>query len=91
YSPFGWGFPGWHIECSAMARSYLGDTIDLHAGGEDNIFPHHECEIAQSESLSGKPFSTHWIHTRWLQVEGEKMSKSLGNFYTVRDFVDGQG
>jgi len=74
-----------------MARAYLGDTIDLHAGGEDNIFPHHECEIAQSESLTGKPFSNHWIHTRWLQVEGEKMAKSTGNFYTVRDLVVGKG
>ncbi len=91
YSPFGWGFPGWHIECSVMARAYLGDTIDLHAGGEDNIFPHHECEIAQSESMTGKPFANHWIHTRWLQVEGEKMAKSTGNFYTVRDLVDVKG
>lgn len=85
YSPWGWGFPGWHIECSVMSMSYLGETLDLHAGGEDLIFPHHECEIAQSESLSGKPFATHWVHTRFLQVEGEKMSKSLGNFFTVRD------
>lgn len=88
FSPFGWGFPGWHIECSVMAREYLGDTIDLHSGGEDNIFPHHECEIAQSESLTGKPFSNHWIHTRFLQVNGEKMSKSLGNFYTVRGLLE---
>jgi cysteinyl-tRNA synthetase len=87
YSPYGWGFPGWHIECSAMAREYLGDTIDLHAGGEDNMFPHHECEIAQSEALTGKPFCTHWVHTRFLQVNGEKMAKSLGNFYTVRDLI----
>lgn len=88
YSPWGWGFPGWHIECSAMARAYLGDTIDLHSGGEDNAFPHHECEIAQSESFTGKPFATHWFHVRFLQVEGEKMAKSSGNFYTVRDLVD---
>ncbi len=87
YSPWGWGFPGWHIECSAMAMAYLGDEIDLHAGGEDLIFPHHECEIAQSESLTGKPFAKYWVHTRFLQVEGEKMSKSLGNFFTVRDLV----
>lgn len=87
YSPFGWGFPGWHIECSVMAREYLGDTIDLHSGGEDNMFPHHECEIAQSEALTGKPFCTHWVHTRFLQVNGEKMAKSAGNFYTVRDLV----
>jgi cysteinyl-tRNA synthetase len=83
YSPFGWGFPGWHIECSAMARRYLGDTLDLHSGGEDNIFPHHECEIAQSESLTGKPFCNHWVHTRFLQVNGKKMAKSAGNFHTV--------
>lgn len=87
FSPFGWGFPGWHIECSVMARAYLGDTIDLHSGGEDNIFPHHECEIAQSESLTGKKFSQHWLHTRFLLVDGEKMSKRKGNFYTVRDLL----
>ena len=87
FSPWGWGFPGWHIECSVMAMSYLGEEIDLHAGGEDLIFPHHECEIAQSESLTGKPFATIWAHTRFLQVEGEKMSKRLGNFFTVRDLV----
>ncbi len=91
YSPYGWGFPGWHIECSVMARAYLGDTLDLHSGGEDNIFPHHECEIAQSESLTGKPFSNHWVHTRFLQVNGAKMSKSAGNFYTVRGLVDEKG
>lgn len=90
FSPYGWGFPGWHIECSVMARRYLGDTVDLHSGGEDNIFPHHECEIAQSESLTGKPLSNHWLHTRFLQVNSEKMSKRFGNFYTVRDLV-GQG
>lgn len=91
YSPWDWGFPGWHIECSAMARKYLGDTLDLHAGGEDNRFPHHECEIAQSEGLTGKPFSNHWIHTAFLQVEGEKMSKRLGNLYTVGELVDDRG
>lgn len=91
FSPWGWGFPGWHIECSVMAMQYLGETIDLHAGGEDLVFPHHECEIAQSECLTGKPFANHWVHTRFLQVDGEKMSKSLGNFYTVRDLVDGKG
>ncbi len=90
-SPWGWGFPGWHIECSAMARAYLGDTIDLHSGGEDNIFPHHECEIAQTEAVTGKPFSRHWLHTRFLLVEGQKMSKSTGNFYTVRDLIQGKG
>lgn len=87
FSPYGWGFPGWHLECSVMARAYLGDTIDLHGGGEDLIFPHHECEIAQSEVLTGKPFCNHWVHTRFLLVNGEKMSKSSGNFYTVRDLV----
>lgn len=88
FSPYGWGFPGWHIECSVMARAYLGDTIDLHSGGEDNKFPHHECEIAQSEALTGKPFCEHWTHTAFLQVNGQKMSKSLGNFYYVRQLVD---
>lgn len=90
HSPYGWGFPGWHIECSVMARAYLGDTIDLHSGGEDNIFPHHECEIAQSESLTGKTFAKHWLHTRFLQVEGSKMSKRDGTFFTVRDLVEGR-
>lgn len=87
HSPWGWGFPGWHIECSVMAMEYLGESIDLHAGGEDLIFPHHECEIAQSESLTERPFARYWAHTRFLQVEGEKMSKSAGNFYTVRDLI----
>jgi len=87
YSPFGRGFPGWHIECSVMAERYLGETIDIHAGGEDLIFPHHECEIAQAESLGNEPFARLWMHTRFLQVEGEKMSKSKGNFYTVRDLI----
>ncbi len=90
FSPWGWGFPGWHIECSVMAMRYLGETLDLHAGGEDLRFPHHECEIAQSEALTGKPFSKLWIHTRFLQVEGEKMAKSKGNFFTVRDLVEGK-
>jgi cysteinyl-tRNA synthetase len=88
FSPWGWGFPGWHIECSVMARQYLGDTIDLHGGGEDLKFPHHECEIAQSESVTHKPFCNHWIHVTFLQVDGEKMSKSKGNFYTVRELVE---
>jgi cysteinyl-tRNA synthetase len=87
YSPFDWGFPGWHLECSVMAMAYLGETIDLHGGGEDLIFPHHECEIAQSEALTGKPFCNHWVHSRFLQVNGQKMSKSLGNFYTGRDLL----
>jgi cysteinyl-tRNA synthetase len=81
------GRPGWHIECSVMAMEELGDTFDLHAGGEDLIFPHHENEIAQSEALSGKPFARFWFHVRFLLVEGEKMSKSLGNFFTLRDLV----
>lgn len=80
YSPWGWGFPGWHLECSVMAMQYLGESFDLHAGGEDLIFPHHECEIAQAESLTNQPFAKHWIHTRFLRVEGKKMSKSEGNY-----------
>src|SRR4029077_6494953 len=83
----GSGRPGWHIECSVMAMEELGETFDLHAGGEDLIFPHHENEIAQSEALTGKPFAHFWFHVRFLLVEGEKMSKSLGNFYTLRDLV----
>ena len=81
------GRPGWHIECSTMAMKYLGESFDLHAGGEDLMFPHHENEIAQSESLTGKTFARHWMHVRFLLVEGQKMSKSLGNFYTLRDLV----
>lgn len=91
HSPWGKGFPGWHIECSVMAMEYLGETLDLHAGGEDLVFPHHECEIAQSEALTGKRFANHWVHTRFLLVDGEKMSKRLGNFYTARDLVDEKG
>jgi cysteinyl-tRNA synthetase len=81
------GRPGWHIECSLMSMKYLGETFDIHAGGEDLIFPHHENEIAQSEAKTGKPFVHVWVHSRFLLVEGEKMSKKLGNFYTVRDLV----
>src|SRR5215472_221974 len=81
------GRPGWHIECSVMAIKYLGDTLDLHAGGVDLIFPHHENEIAQSESLTGKPFARFWLHSEFLMVEGQKMSKSLGNYFTLRDVV----
>jgi len=85
-SPFGRGFPGWHIECSAMSRALLGEgTLDIHTGGEDNVFPHHECEIAQSEGAFGVPFVKYWVHTRFLQVDGGKMSKSLGNLYTLDD------
>jgi len=81
------GRPGWHIECSTMSMKYLGESFDIHCGGEDLIFPHHENELAQSESLTGKRFAQFWMHARFLLVEGEKMSKSLGNFYTVRDLV----
>ena len=81
------GRPGWHIECSVMAIKYLGETLDIHAGGVDLVFPHHENEIAQSESLTGKPFARFWLHAEFLLVEGQKMSKSLGNFYTLRDLV----
>ncbi|MDJ0652097.1 MAG: cysteine--tRNA ligase [Simkaniaceae bacterium] len=86
-SPFGKGRPGWHIECSAMATHHLGETIDFHIGGVDNIFPHHENEIAQSEGCSGKRFVRHWMHAQHLIVDGKKMSKSLGNFYTLRDLL----
>lgn len=84
-SPWGEGRPGWHIECSVMSRRYLGETIDIHAGGQDLQFPHHENEIAQSESCSGKTFAKYWMHNGYINVDGEKMSKSLGNFFTVRE------
>ncbi|MFA6119284.1 MAG: cysteine--tRNA ligase [Parachlamydiales bacterium] len=86
-SPFGKGRPGWHIECSAMSIKLLGETLDIHCGGVDNMFPHHENEIAQSESFTGKPFVFHWAHCEHLIVDGKKMSKSLGNFYTLRDLL----
>ncbi len=86
-TPLGTGRPGWHIECSAMAIKYLGDSFDLHAGGEDLMFPHHENEIAQSEAATHAPFARHWFHVRFLLVEGKKMSKSEGNFYTLRDLL----
>ena len=86
-TPIGRGRPGWHIECSAMAMEYLGESFDLHAGGEDLIFPHHENEIAQSESVTHKCFARHWMHVRFLLVDGRKMSKSEGNFYTLRDLL----
>jgi cysteinyl-tRNA synthetase len=86
-TPIGPGRPGWHLECSVMSMEELGESFDLHAGGEDLVFPHHENEIAQSESLTGKTFARFWFHVRFLLVEGEKMSKSLGNFYTLRDLV----
>lgn len=84
-SPWGMGRPGWHIECSAMANKYLGETIDLHSGGQDLIFPHHENEIAQSECANQKPFSHYWMHNGYININNQKMSKSLGNFFTVRD------
>ena len=83
----GRGRPGWHLECSAMAMEFLGESFDLHAGGEDLMFPHHENEIAQSESVTHKPFARHWMHVRFLLVDGRKMSKSEGNFYTLRDLL----
>jgi cysteinyl-tRNA synthetase len=85
--PWGWGFPGWHIECTAMSTKYLGETFDIHGGGVDNIFPHNECEIAQSEAATGKPFANYWLLTGSLTVDGVKMSKSLGNFVTIRDLL----
>ncbi len=87
-SPMGAGRPGWHIECSVMSMKYLGETIDIHTGGIDLAFPHHENEIAQSEALTGKPFVRYWLHAEHLMVEGQKMSKSLGNFYTLRDILE---
>lgn len=84
-SPWGLGFPGWHIECSAMSMKYLGETFDIHGGGIDNLFPHHECEIAQSECATGKPFSKYWIHNNLVTVNGQKMSKSLGNVTLLKD------
>jgi cysteinyl-tRNA synthetase len=86
-SPWGKGNPGWHIECSAMSMKYLGETFDLHSGGEDHLFPHHECEIAQSEAATGKPFVRHWMHVRFLRVDSERMAKSKGGFFTLDDLV----
>ncbi|MFP4698122.1 MAG: cysteine--tRNA ligase [Eubacteriales bacterium] len=86
-SPWGEGRPGWHIECSVMAKNYLGDEIDIHAGGEDLVFPHHENEIAQSEAANGKPFARYWLHNAFLNIDNKKMSKSEGNFFTVREVV----
>ena len=87
-SPWGDGRPGWHIECSVMSKKYLGDEIDIHAGGEDLIFPHHENEIAQSEAANGKPFAKYWLHNGFLNIDNVKMSKSLGNFFTVREISE---
>lgn len=87
-SPFGEGRPGWHLECSAMAMKYLGESFDLHSGGTDLIFPHHENEIAQSEAATGQPFARHWFHLAHLMVDGKKMSKSLGNLYTLKEILE---
>ncbi|MBD1223968.1 cysteine--tRNA ligase [Virgibacillus halodenitrificans] len=87
-SPWGEGRPGWHIECSAMVKKYLGDTIDIHAGGQDLTFPHHENEIAQSEAMTGKSFARYWMHNGYINIENEKMSKSLGNFVLTRDLIN---
>lgn len=90
-SPWGEGRPGWHIECSTMAKRYLGETIDIHCGGQDLIFPHHENEIAQSECCNGVPFAHYWMHNGYINVDNKKMSKSLGNFFTVRDVAETYG
>ena len=87
-SPWGEGRPGWHIECSAMSQKFLGDTFDIHGGGQDLIFPHHENEIAQSEGASGKPFAHYWVHNGFVNIDHEKMSKSLGNFLTIRELLE---
>ena len=87
-SPWCEGRPGWHIECSVMSKKYLGEEIDIHAGGEDLIFPHHENEIAQSEAANGRPFAKYWMHNGFLNIDNKKMSKSLGNFFTVRDISE---
>ena len=90
-SPWGNGRPGWHIECSAMSQKYIGETLDIHCGGQDLIFPHHENEIAQSECACGKPFANYWMHNGYINVDNRKMSKSLGNFFTVRDVANEYG
>ncbi|OQB41394.1 MAG: Cysteine--tRNA ligase [Candidatus Latescibacteria bacterium ADurb.Bin168] len=86
-SPWGRGFPGWHLECSAMSMKYLGETFDIHGGGLENQFPHHECEIAQSEAATGKPFVRYWLHNNMLTINGQKMGKSLGNFVTIKEML----
>ncbi len=90
-SPWGNGRPGWHIECSAMSRHYIGDTIDIHGGGQDLIFPHHENEIAQSEAATGKPLANYWMHNGYINIDNKKMSKSAGNFFTTRDVAEKYG
>ena len=87
-SPWGDGRPGWHLECSVMSKKYIGDVIDIHAGGEDLVFPHHENEIAQSEAANGTEFARYWMHNGFLKINNEKMSKSLGNFFTVREIAE---
>ena len=86
-SPWGRGNPGWHIECSAMSMAYLGETFDIHSGGEDHLFPHHECEIAQSEAATGKPFVRYWMHTHFLRMDSAKMAKSAGGFFRLDDLI----
>src|SRR5699024_12205823 len=86
-SPWGKGRPGWHIECSTMAKKFLGETIDIHAGGQDLTFPHHENEIAQSEALNEKTFANYWMHNWYMNIDNEKMSKSLGNFILTKDLI----
>jgi cysteinyl-tRNA synthetase len=90
-SPWGKGRPGWHIECSAMSQKYAGDTLDIHGGGQDLMFPHHENEVAQSEAATGKPLAKYWLHNGFLNIDNTKMSKSLGNFFTVRDIAEKYG
>ena len=90
-SPWGEGYPGWHIECSVMSRKYLGDTFDIHGGGMDNVFPHHECEIAQSEALTGKPFVNYFVHNNLITVNGQKMGKSLGNTVDLNELFKKYG
>ncbi|MEJ2629523.1 MAG: class I tRNA ligase family protein, partial [bacterium] len=87
-SPWGEGYPGWHLECSVMSMKYIGPTLDIHGGGLDNQFPHHECEIAQSEAATGKQFVRYWMHNNMVRVEDEKMSKSLGNFISIEDLIN---
>ncbi len=89
-SPWGWGFPGWHLECSAMSMKYLGETLDIHGGGLDNIFPHHESEIAQSEAATGKPFVRYWMHNNMVTVDGARMGKSMGNYITIKEALRGE-
>jgi cysteinyl-tRNA synthetase len=88
YSPWGWGYPGWHLECSVMSQYYLGSTFDIHAGGLDNMFPHHECEIAQSQAANGTPFVRYWMHNNMMRIGDAKMGSSLGNALTLKELFD---